>query len=445
MTTVHQADEVAATPLTFVDLEDNHTSDDWSPIMCDAGRESAEEDYSAPGYDSAGNTSPGPPTTYCPPIPIELWRSIFHYVRLHSQHHAAQMPLFCKTLQVEAEAALYSTPHLPSMRAALTFAHTISAASRLGRWVRMISFAPWPDSKAPLYTNRFYGDPNTIDRPPDPRKCRIIGTGLENLRRLTSIVVCDRTALRTIAAVFDKTGIGLLRVTGDPLVLDEPTVAFLKTQRRLEELRLYHHYGEDFEVLGVRRVRVLSCPYRLLSGLDLRQISHLTHLNVTSVMSEGEIAGIIQVLGPQLVSLRLEQNVWKQKGRLYPTNGHAWDKCPLLKFLHVRHCQSHANSMYYLSDDAFDASNLPPALETLVWSAAWTRARTHHLYPDEKKREEIRHFAEAVLRASGSLRSVIYEWSGEAFYKCFLLESGEWREIPTISEEADDEVWTEVR
>ena len=101
--------------------------------------------------------------------------------------------------------------------------------------------------------------------------------------------------------------------------------------------------------------------------------------------------------------------------------------------------------MSYLSDDTFDASNLPPALETLVWSAAWTRARTHHLYSDEKKRAEIRHFAEAVLRASGSLRSVIYEWAGGEFYKCFLLKSGEWREIPVTASEADDQAWAEVR
>ncbi len=103
--------------------------------------------------------------------------------------------------------------------------------------------------------------------------------------------------------------------------------------------------------------------------------------------------------------------------------------------------------MCYLSDanDAVDASNLPPTLETLVWSPAWTRARTHHLYPEERKRAEIRRFAEVVLRASGTLRSVIYEWSGESYYKTFLLASGEWREIPAAAAEADDEVWRDVR
>ena len=264
-------------------------------------------------------------------------------MRLHSQKHVAQMPLLCKTFQTDAEAVLYAEPHLQSMRAALAFAKTVSAASRLARWVRTISFVQWSDDKAPLYEDRFYADPNNIDRPPDPLPCRVVGTGLEKLRKLTSIVVHDRVAMRTIAAIFEKTNIRLLRITGEFLVLDQSTVMFLKAQQRLEELRLYHHYAEDFDKLGLRRIRVLSCPYRLLRGLDKGNLHRLTHLNVTSVMSEDDIAEIISFVGPQLVSLRLEQNVWKQKGRLYPTNGYAWDRYPRLKFLHVRHCQSHAN------------------------------------------------------------------------------------------------------
>lgn len=284
-------------------------------------------------------------------VPVELWRTIFEFVRAYSQHDAAQLPLLSKAVRAEAESVLYHEPHLASLRAALAFADTVSSAPRRARSVKAISFAHWPDDKAHLSVTRAFDvataildeDPDAIDRSPAMHRCRMVGTALEKLRRLTSITICDRTAMRTIAAVFDKTRVRLLRIVGEHLVLDQPTVAFLKSQQRLQEVRLYHRDAEDLETLGLHRIRVLSCPYRLLAGLSDDHLCRLTHLNVMSVMSEDDIAGIIHAVGPQLVSLRLEQNVWKQQGRLYPTNGHAWIQCPRLKFLHVRHCQPHAN------------------------------------------------------------------------------------------------------
>lgn len=282
-----------------------------------------------------------PSSTASRDLPIKIWRNVFRYVRAHSQNQAAQMPLLCRALRAEAESVLYHQPQLTSLRAALVFADIVSAAPHLARWVRIISFSQWPDQQAPMSANRSCAETNANDRSPDTQLCKLVGLGLKKVMGLSTILVRDHRAMRTIAAVLDGTNIRVLYITGDHLHLDEPTVAFLKTQQRLKELRLYHRDGQDFDSLGLRRVRILSCSYSFLSGLGAGHL--LTHLNVTSVTSEYDIAGIIRVVGPRLVSLRLEQSVWKQRGRLYPTNGHDWDRCPMLRFLQVRHCLPHAN------------------------------------------------------------------------------------------------------
>ncbi len=77
--------------------------------------------------------------------------------------------------------------------------------------------------------------------------------------------------------------------------------------------------------------------------------------------------------------------------------------------------------MRYFADDPLDAENLHPVLEKLVWAPAWTRIYSSHVYPDEQKRADLTMFAEAVLRASKTLRLVAYEWSGEQLYQCWLM------------------------
>ncbi len=94
----------------------------------------------------------------------------------------------------------------------------------------------------------------------------------------------------------------------------------------------------------------------------------------------------------------------------------------------------------YLHDDPIDARNLPPALQTLVWSPAWTRVFTYHIYPDEQKRADVRRFAEAVLRGSRTLRTVTVEWAGRGFYECYLTPMKQYKEGE--ASEMDDEDWT---
>ncbi len=146
-----------------------------------------------------------PSSTASRDLPIKIWRNVFRYVRAHSQNQAAQMPLLCRALRAEAESVLYHQPQLTSLRAALVFADIVSAAPHLARWVRIISFSQWPDQQAPMSANRSCAETNANDRSPDTQLCKLVGLGLKKVMGLSTILVRDHRAMRTIAAVLDGT------------------------------------------------------------------------------------------------------------------------------------------------------------------------------------------------------------------------------------------------
>ncbi|EJF60282.1 hypothetical protein DICSQDRAFT_155830 [Dichomitus squalens LYAD-421 SS1] len=102
--------------------------------------------------------------------------------------------------------------------------------------------------------------------------------------------------------------------------------------------------------------------------------------------------------------------------------------------------------MQYCTDEPVNLANVPPMLEQLIWAPAWTRIYTYHVYPDQKKREDIRNFAWALLGASQALRTVRYEWGRQSLCTCWLLPSREVREdCVSLVEDHDDVTWAQVR
>ncbi|KAI0753696.1 hypothetical protein C8Q74DRAFT_1306401 [Fomes fomentarius] len=206
-----------------------------------------------------------------------------------------------------------------------------------------------------------------------------------------------------------------------------------------------HTRGHPVGTFDIPTVQVLSCPFTLLTQAT-SPIS-ITHLDVRNVPGKQAIDKIISLLCTQLISLRIAHHVHDEEGRLYPTNDHAWKQCPRLKYLYIRHCDWNHDVARYLSDEAADASNLPPALETLVWAPAWARVYTHHFYPDGKRRSDVRRFAKKLLRASRSLNTVIYGWMHGRYYT-YSLEGSEWgaecRETWLDWGDAEEEAWRHV-
>ncbi|TFK85599.1 hypothetical protein K466DRAFT_566528 [Polyporus arcularius HHB13444] len=264
-------------------------------------------------------------------------------------------------------------------------------------------------------------------------------SSLAHLRRLSTIIVQQPGAQLVVFRLLRGLDVPLRRLIGTPVDMNRHKI-FIQQFPELEEIHLYGD-GSSIEYSRLPSLRILSCRSCILTGArtGITPCRTLTHLSVAEVTSE-DIDKIVDVLGSQLVSLRLEQMVWDEQGRLYPTNGPAWRKCSRLKCLHVRHQNWRHDMTRYLHDDPIDARNLPPALQTLVWSPAWTRVFTYHIYPDEQKRADIRRFAEAVLRGSRTLRTVTVEWAGRGFYKCYLTPMKQYKEGE--ASEMDDEDWT---
>ncbi|RPD58544.1 hypothetical protein L227DRAFT_654629 [Lentinus tigrinus ALCF2SS1-6] len=400
-----------------------------------------------------GRCEPTEPSS--PPLPIELYREIFTSVRAHNQSAASRLPLLCQTLRYEAEDVLYHTPLLRTKKRSLAFGKTISACPRRANAVRGLAFNAWPGWEDRAAHTRRYDLTRFIEdlrrgvqvediQCPEPRWMAELRSSLAHLHRLTTIIIRQSGATHLVFHLLRDLDVPLRCIRGTPLAQNDVNFFTLQQFPELEEIHFNNARGGTQLVasLGLPNLRVLTCPSRMLTDVMPQSCPNLTHLNVKEVTSE-DIERIVHILGPQLVSLRLEHTVWDEQGRLYPTNGPpVWRRCARLKYLHVRHNQWCHDMSRYLHDDPVDTTNLPPSLQTLVWSPAWTRVYTYHIYPDEDKRADVRRFAETVMRASRTLRTVVYEWTGRRFYRCYLGTHTECRETAEL--EMDEGAWTRV-
>ena len=415
------------------------------------------------------------PETSGTPLPIELYRVIFTFVRAHGQAAAARLPLICQALRLEAEEVLYHAPLLKTQKRAMVFGRTVFACPRRANAVRELAFNAWPgwEGKA-IYTRRHDFDRiiesllRGVKEELDPAEAWMteLRSSLAHLHRLATIVIRQPGARHVVLCLLEGLDVPLRRLKGTPIDMDFTLQDFPD----LEEIHLSNDPGFEVGDLEIPKLRILSCPGRTIMRSNPVACPTLTHLSVTKVTSE-DIYCIVCVFGPQLVSLRVEQSVWDEQGRLYPTNGPQWQACTRLKYLNVRHYQwfHDVSSTYtfrsvqcrqsyadytlsrclfpqmsrYLHDDAFDVTNVPPSLQTLVWQPAWTRVYTYHMYPDEEKHADVRRFAEAIMWVSSTLTAVIYEWTGHRFYKCYLTPTG-CGETEARQSDVDSDAWTYV-
>ncbi|KAI0753144.1 hypothetical protein C8Q80DRAFT_496075 [Daedaleopsis nitida] len=162
-------------------------------------------------------------------------------------------------------------------------------------------------------------------------------------------------------------------------------------------------------------------------------MKNLTHLWLTNLLDSEAVNDALDLLGPQLVSLRIEQTFWTREKRVLPTAREVhWDQCTRLRFLQVEdHVSTSANWAPWCSKDAYleyshgcwadEIPRLPPALETLVWAPMWTR-RYEDVGPTWKHRSLLRHYAEYLLLGHATLRQVLYLWNDEGYRQCWLFK-----------------------
>ena len=295
------------------------------------------------------------------------------------------------------------------------------------------------------------------------RDIKGVGASLERLPLLDSVELLDKASLKYVELLVRHRHVQLKCIHGEPLRATKDTIAFLRAHPELEEISLSTTsvWSRRFAGLRLANIRVLSCRGSIVRAVAFAEtFPNLTSLDVRQISPEN-VYRLIATVGDRLVSLRIEQHVRasvEQPGRMYPTSGYDWRRCARLRHLEMSHRPEWSNDvsmscmhfarlqapaclfslnvrlicgdtlplqvMRYFTNDPIDAENLPPALEELVWSPAWTRIYTSNVYPDERKRGDLRRFAEAVLRASPTLRLVGYEWVGGQICSCWLASQG---------------------
>ncbi|KAI0364046.1 hypothetical protein BV20DRAFT_1116573 [Pilatotrama ljubarskyi] len=380
-------------------------------------------------------------------LPAETSLEVFGYVARVSQRSLADATAVCSSLHGTAEEALYKFPELLTIWAARKFASVVSSSPERARAVRGLRLCSPPE-----HTYEFV----SIVREAAPK--------LERLHTLDLVGIGDECVDEDTAFQLFK-GLeapSLRRIRGRPLYLSPRVITALQALPQLEELRMYACTtfpdadadsvifvidGQDeprFEILeDLPNLRALSCPADILA--EMKVSGKLTSLCITEA-TRGLMADVVRLFGTQLVSLRVERRLRRYLGLAYPTNWFDWRQFPRLKFLDVCDKGRRAGE---IEGQVVRATNLPPALETLVWGSTWVLdcalldSRT-----EGWRRQTIREFAETVLRRSTGVKTVIYRWTRGTSYKCILAgekDSRCYRECLADRSLADEDAWANAQ
>lgn len=275
--------------------------------------------------------------------------------------------------------------------------------------------------------------------------------------------------------------LSLRSLRGDSMDYSEEVVELLKAHPDLEEIRLLligpHAAQPPPSLAGVRlrKLRALAVDTFLFEKhvLQDHHMKNLTHLWLTNLGDAEEVNEALDLLGPQLLSLRIEQSFWAMEERVFPTAREVhWDQCTRLRFLQVedhvamtvnwvrassapstsrlsRHlspkapwCAKDAYLEYTPGCWAEEILRLPPALETLVWAPMWTR-RYEDVGPTWKHRSLFRHYAGDLLLGHPTLQQVLYLWNDEGYRQC-RLSKGHVMEGWADERDADGDAWAQV-
>ncbi|TBU28393.1 hypothetical protein BD311DRAFT_328220 [Dichomitus squalens] len=285
-------------------------------------------------------------------FPIEVWQMIFEATPTARQRNVAKYARICKPLRHAVESLLYRLPRLHSFRSAQKFARTVSSCPRRANLVRGLEIGSWKDNVQ--YVLPAFQEPERAaalrtgasdDEVLIPHRTTLLSgsAGLtafvHHLPLLDTVALLDQDAFRYAEQLIRAGSLTLRRLCGMPLESTMDAMDFLRAHPELEEASLSPLGWSGLArltPLGQGNLRVLSCGSQAIRRTFGESFPRLTHLNVTHVQSPNSIDRIIQALGQQLISLRIEQmvraNVCKL-GRMYPTNEHQWGRCARLKYL----------------------------------------------------------------------------------------------------------------
>ncbi len=267
-------------------------------------------------------------------FPVEIWKLVFEYLHedVDQRQFARAAVLFLSALRHEVESILYKTPFLAGVVSAVRFAESISQSTCRARAVEAltINVSARDNDQADLYrdTVRSILDavPRlvSIDMRGDPRRHRRPFSGSWRIPTLLEGKTLPLRHIRGFPAFLDQGYAATLRVLGP----------------QLEELRLTTKPSSldipappTLACVKLPKLHTIACDMYILRHIkDTRNVTHLWLIAV----GQEELNEAVDLLGPQLVSLRIEQGFVNPQGPMYPTERLVrWDRCTRLKFLHV--------------------------------------------------------------------------------------------------------------
>ena len=219
-----------------------------------------------------------PARTSCWDFPLELWRTIFEF--LPHIGHLIPISATCSVFQNEAEALIYRHIELHKSAIILMLSSALESRPRRATIVRSLSIRRLDDAHV-----------------------RVLNGVLRKLTALTSLHIQPRYDPEL---VLEGCSFQLVQFTTLFGPDSRPFHFFLATQRRLQDLdagNLCRIFSAPRQGL-LPHLRKLRASQDAIRQLNVDQFRHITHLGI-SVSTSTQVQNILQLFGPQLVSLSI--------------------------------------------------------------------------------------------------------------------------------------------
>ena len=266
-------------------------------------------------------------------FPVEIWRAIFDELDSQDKSSVVIAALIYPALRLEAEAVLYHTLTTPRAAPTERLIRTLSSCPRRARTVRRLVVSikkekdyTWWDKLPRLL--RLLPELEEIEYPEDG-----------HLVPDSELVFTERLVLPQLKRMHDVT---LTLHKANPGVR-----TFLRNHPALEELwgleacLICHARGEALrdDPIDLPHLRKLRCDEIIWDFFTPRSLNNLTHLALVSIsprQAESVVHDVVNLLGPQLVSLYLGRLMDEASNTAFPYDAsYHWERCGRLEYLHM--------------------------------------------------------------------------------------------------------------
>ncbi|KAI0691727.1 hypothetical protein C8Q76DRAFT_258099 [Earliella scabrosa] len=365
-------------------------------------------------------------------FPVEIWRAIFDELDSQDKSSVVIAALIYPALRLEAEAVLYHTLTTPRAAPTERLIRTLSSCPRRARTVRRLVVSIKKEKDYTWWDKL----PRLLRLLPELEEIEYSEDG--HLVPDSELVFTERLVLPQLKRMHDVT---LTLHKANPGVR-----TFLRNHPALEELwgleacLICHARGEALrdDPIDLPHLRKLRCDEIIWDFFTPRSLNNLTHLALVSIsprQAESVVHDVVNLLGPQLVSLYLERLMDDASNTAFPYDAsYHWERCGRLEYLHMADGPDFLlfpREHFHYDDVAF--ASFPPRLRTLVWTIGCFDIGCSASLWAIKQNRVMQNVLREAGKMSPELDTIVMGW-GDALdrwhplrlYKCTRRTRGEW-------------------